>query len=328
MAAVYLSALSGLFALAGALFRLHGALSAACCLLAALCAALAAVCALLARRRGIRRLDQIRKRLDDFQHQGIAYDVPLEEDSLAALEQSLAQLCRLVSKERENSARQARQTAGLIADIAHQWRTPLSALRLYCELDQQTENHPRSQKQLAVIERMEAMIESLLRLEKLRAHTYEMHFAPTDIRALCDRICGELSPLFPEKRFILPEDPYILRCDGQWLGEALSNVLKNACQHTAASGVIRLDCRRHGRYAWIIVEDDGGGVAESALPRLFDRFYRPPGSASEGLGMGLAIAKAICQSHRGEIIAQNTGSGLRVSLLLPQLEDTLRQSAE
>lgn len=328
MAAVYLSALSGFFALAGALFRQHGSLSAACCLLAALCAALATVCVLLAHRRSLRRLEQIQKKVDDFQHNGIPYDAPLDEGSLAALEQTLAQLCRRAARDRENSARQARQTAELIADIAHQWRTPLSSLRLYCELDMLGDGPSRCQKQLAVIERMESMIASLLRLERLHAHAYEMHFVPTDIQALCRSLCGELAGLYPGKRFILPENRVILRCDRQWLGEALANVLKNACQHTAANGVIRLDCRYHSRYGWISVEDDGGGVPEESLPRLFDRFYRPAAASSEGTGLGLAIAKAICKSHHGDIAAQNTGRGLQISLLLPRLEGALRQSLE
>ncbi len=326
MPVLWLCGLSALMALFSALLPPSGPAPAVCALAAALCALLAAAWALLARRRGLRRVEQIQKKLDGFQHCGIPYEAPLDEGSLAALEQSLAQICRLAARDRENSVRQARQTAALIADIAHQWRTPLSSLRLYCELDGLGGDPARRQKQLAVIDRMEAMAASLLRLEKLRAHAYEMHFAPTDIRALCVSLCGEMAALFPGRRFILPEASLILRCDRQWLGEALTNLLKNACQHTAAGGVIRVDCRCHGQYGWISVEDDGGGVPEESLPHLFDRFYRPAGASSEGAGLGLAIAKAICESHHGDIAAQNTGRGLQISLLLPRLEGALRQS--
>ncbi len=328
MTALWLCALTAIMALAAAFCPTQGFLSTACCLAAALCAIATGVCILCGRRRSLRRLDQMKQKAEDFVHKGVPYEVPLEEDSLAAVEQALAQLCQLTAMERKKSARQAHQTAELIADIAHQWRTPLSSLKLYLELDLQSGRCCHSQKQLALIERMESMVESLLRLEKLRTHAYEMHFAPVDISSLCAQLCGELTALFPDKRFILPQNPLILRCDRQWIAEALVNLLKNACQHTAPNGVILLDCRCHGRYGWISVEDDGGGVPPDALPRLFERFYRPPGSSSEGTGLGLAIAKAICESHHGDMAAQNTGRGLKVSLLLPLQDNMLRQTLE
>ena len=104
MPVLWLCGLSALMALFSALLPPSGPAPAVCALAAALCALLAAAWALLARRRGLRRVEQIQKKLDGFQHCGIPYEAPLDEGSLAALEQSLAQICRLAARDRENRA--------------------------------------------------------------------------------------------------------------------------------------------------------------------------------------------------------------------------------
>jgi len=282
---------------------------------------------LLLRERTLRRkkIQQILNQMEAFEKEGTPYEPTPSEDDWAQLEQALSHLTQHTALLQDQSKKASRQTERLIADVAHQWKTPLASLKLYCELSLEAKEDARERKKLALIERMEAMIEALLRLEKLRSGSYEMQFQQLDILALTTDICQELSLLYPQKQFIFPQESLLLRADPYWLREALVNVIKNACQHTPEGGNICIRWKTSECSDWILIEDNGGGVPSDALEHLFDRFYR---TGSQGAGLGLPIARAICQSHHGNMSAENTVEGLRISILLPRLSSTLRQSAD
>lgn len=179
-------------------------------------------------------------------------------------------------------------------------------------------------KQLALIERMEHLIYSLLRLEKLRADAYEMNFADHDLAALTRQVWGELQPLYPGKELHL-EGAANLRCDSYWIGEALQNILKNSCEHTSPEGRITVSFETAERSITLTVKDNGGGIPEAELPRLFQRFYRSSRvSQGGGVGLGLAIARTIVEKHHGLISAENTAGGLQITLCFPRLEGILK----
>ena len=97
------------------------------------------------------------------------------------------------------------------------------------------------------------------------------------------------------------------------------NLLKNACEHTAADGRITVRMEQTDRAFFCTVEDNGGGVAEADLPHLFDRFYRAQDQKQSGAGLGLAIVKEIIYRHHGQITAENTKDGLRFTISIPIL---------
>ena len=111
----------------------------------------------------------------------------------------------------------------------------------------------------------------------------------------------------------------MLRCDEEWLSEAFLNLLKNACEHTEADGRITVRMEQSDRAFFCTVEDNGGGVAETDLPHLFDRFYRAQDQKQSGAGLGLAIVKEIIYRHHGQITAENTKDGLRFTISIPIL---------
>ena len=158
-------------------------------------------------------------------------------------------------------------------------------------------------EELGQIERMEKLIGSLLRLEKLCADGYEFTFAEQSVRPLIENAWDSLHALWPGKHLEIEGDA-ALRCDGKWLGEAFQNLLKNACEHTAADGCI-----------WV-------KVREKDLPHLFERFYRSEDQAQSGSGLGLAIVKEIVYRHHGHINAENTSNGLRINVEIPILNLT------
>jgi signal transduction histidine kinase len=145
---------------------------------------------------------------------------------------------------------------------------------------------------------------------------------PHDMEVVCRDVWEELAPLYPQKRFSLKGDSGLLRCDEYWMGEAFMNLLKNACEHTADTGTVGVALSRLEKSILITVEDDGGGVIEAELPRLFRRFYSPS-RQKNGTGLGLAITRAIIEKHHGSVSAENAGAGLRITVCLPLLDGVL-----
>lgn len=246
----------------------------------------------------------------------------LRDDAFSPLENSVVELetrLQQAAQLRESLSQRNRQ---MIADLSHQLKTPLSALRLYCEMDAA----PHLAQQLRQIERMERLIAALLRLERLEAGAYAFQFSVTDLRQLVEELLAGFRLQHPAKHFTLTGQAS-LRCDPAFLAEAISNLLKNACEHTAADGNIHLDILPGDGVVTLILQDEGGGLPEGEIARLFQRFFRSSQAGDkEGTGLGLAIVREIIRRHHGSIRVENAGKGLRFTILLPDLRHKLKES--
>ena len=265
------------------------------------------------------RIRKLAEQVDGF-HSGTAQmlDVALEEDPLAQLHNGIADLQLSLTRARQLNSEECNRTSQLTADISHQLKTPMTTLRLYTELD----NAPHLEASLEQIQRMENLIQALLRLERLCADGYAFRFAPADAETIIREQWQSLRVIWPEKKLIIEGSAHI-RCDENWLGEAFLNLLKNACEHTPDDGVIRVQLDRSEAAFFCIIEDNGGGVAPEELTKLFQRFYRAQHQNKNGAGIGLAIVKEIIQRHHGSIAAENGKHGLKMTISMPMLDRNL-----
>ena len=271
---------------------------------------------LLRQWMNMRRLKKLAEQMENaLTGQGGKLSISLKEDTIAQVENAAAEMQNRIEKAEENFRLEARRTSNLTADISHQLKTPLASLRLFCEMD----SSAHCEQQIVQIERMETLISSLLRLEKLCADGYEFSFQECDIRRLIEQGWQQLQPLWPDRKLILEGEAKI-RCDAKWLSEAFRNLMKNACEHTQENGTISVFMEQTDRFFYCTLEDDGGGAAPKDLPHLFDRFYRAEGQHQQGAGLGLAIVKEIVVRHHGQILAQNTGKGLKFTISIPVLD--------
>lgn len=265
-----------------------------------------------------KRVATLAEQMEDYlAGSGKPLSYSLKEDAVAPLENAAAEMENRIEVEKDRYRQEARRTSDLTADISHQLKTPLASLRLFVEMDES----PHMEQEISQIERMETLIGSLLRLEKLCADGYEFAFSEHDVRPVIERAWSQLCPLWPNKEITITGDA-TLRCDEKWLSEAFQNLLKNACEHTAANGTITIILEQTDRVFFCMVEDNGGGVPEKDLPHLFDRFYRAEGQKQNGAGLGLAIVKEIIYRHHGHIAAENTKHGLKFSISIPVLNLT------
>jgi len=271
-----------------------------------------------------RAIAQLHTQIMDYLERRADLPFSVQDDLLAIVQNDAAELAYRIDTQRQMTEQERQKNAQFVADISHQLKTPLAALRLNCETQLYRRQNAEMQRQLLLVERMEQLVYSLLRLEKLQADAYQMQFEPQPLLPMIEQIWQELHSLYPEKQLHLQDCGLELRCDRQWLREALHNILKNACEHTQPSGNVYVQAQREETQITLLLWDDGGGIPESELPQLFRRYFRASSSVSgNGVGLGLAIAKAIIRKHHGSICTLSGKPGLCIQICLPIVEARL-----
>ena len=283
-----------------------------------LCAVLLAL--LIINEKKTRALTQS---IDKFIKDGTMTELATSDGDLAHLQSDVCELEARLIQEREYTKLEAKNNTEFISDISHQLKTPLAGLRLYCEMEHNTTPSSHTEKELALISKMEKLIYNVLKLEKIRSDTYVMSFAETEIADIVSELKTEFTALFPQKE-ITVSGKGSFRCDKSWLREALGNVIKNACEHTKADGKVDIIIEEAEKSVSVIIEDNGGGVPESELPMLFRRFHRTDNASPDSAGIGLSITKAIVEKHHGTITAENSEKGLRVAMCFPIIDANLK----
>ncbi|MBE6789937.1 MAG: HAMP domain-containing histidine kinase [Ruminococcaceae bacterium] len=285
----------------------------------------AAVCVVLITLHIIskKKVRALTQSIDKFIKDGTLTELATSDGDLAHLQTNICELEMRLIQEREYTKLEAKNNTEFISDISHQLKTPLAGLRLYCEMEHNTSPDCHTEKELALISKMEKLINNVLRLEKIRSDAYVMSFEETELSALLLDLKAEFASLFSQKD-ITVSGKSSLRCDKSWLREALGNVIKNACEHTKADGKVDILIEQAEKSVSVIIEDNGGGVAEDELSMLFRRFHRSQNASPDSAGIGLAITKAIVEKHHGTVTAENTEKGLRVSMCFPIIDANLK----
>ncbi len=265
-----------------------------------------------------KRIAGLQVALDAYLKTGKPLPYSLREGDMALLQNELSDLISRLELEKQRAKDVDRKNAEFAADVSHQLKTPLAGLRLYCELDAQSGN-PNAEKELRLIEKTERLVAELLKLQKIRADSFDFTFEDTALETLTEKTFAAFRPLYPQKSFELIGTS-VLRCDRAWLGEALSNIVKNACEHTPEDGRIKAHILDSDESVILTLEDNGGGVPASELPHLFERFYKAKNTSPDSTGLGLAITKEIVSKHHGTVAAENTGEGLRLTLVFPKTD--------
>jgi signal transduction histidine kinase len=219
--------------------------------------------------------------------------------------------------------RQQRDRRALMADIAHELRTPLSVIQGRVEgmLDGV---YPRDEQQVRQVldeTRMLArLVEDLRTSASLDAGTLALQKETTDLDVLIEDAAAAFKPE-AERRHVRLEvhtgDLPLLSVDPFRIREVLSNLLSNALRYSPEGGDVRIEAQEQPPGIVVRVIDQGPGISTEDLPRVFDRFYK--GATSKGTGLGLAIAKSLVQAHGGTIAAERgAGAGTTIVFTLPQ----------
>jgi len=201
----------------------------------------------------------------------------------------------------------------MLAALSHDLRTPLTRLRLRAEGVADPEERERM---LAAIGELDAMVDATLRFARGEAAE---PLRPTDLAALLGAIVDDMADAGLPVTMEPAAEPIVLECHPMALRRAIGNLLDNAVKY---GGSARAAIRVSAASIRIVIDDDGPGIPEAELRRVFEPFYRLEDSRSRdtgGSGLGLAIALSIAQDHGGEITLTNLPEGgLRAVLSLPR----------
>ncbi|HET6838176.1 MAG TPA: sensor histidine kinase [Bradyrhizobium sp.] len=205
------------------------------------------------------------------------------------------------------------------ADVAHELKNPLTSLRSAVETLPLARSENSRARLLAVIEhdvkRLDRLISDISDASRLDAELQRQDMTAVDLR----RLLTTLSSVANETRLgdnIAVDvrfegrganDTFSVPGHDSRLGQVISNLLSNARSFSEAGGKIRIVCRRMRSEIEIIIDDDGPGIREEALERIFERFYtdRPHQGFGQNSGLGLSISKQIIEAHGGRIWAEN-----------------------
>lgn len=223
-----------------------------------------------------------------------------------------------------------RQRLALIADVAHELRTPLATVQGYMEglLDEVVVPSPALWAQLhGEAGRLRRLVDDLQELSRAESREIPLHPVPLDARQLLERAAARMAPQFAAVGVTLaldvaPAVPAALADPDRTL-QVLVNLLANALRYTPPGGAVTLGAVAGERRVVLRVTDTGSGIAPEHLPHLFERFYRADRSrsrASGGSGIGLTIARALIEAQGGTIRIESPGlgGGTTVTITVPQ----------
>jgi two-component system OmpR family sensor kinase len=236
----------------------------------------------------------------------------------------------------EELKREERRKTQFVSDVSHELRTPLTAIRGAAETlldgDVEPDDQQRFLSTIALeAERLGRLANDLLTLQRIEGATGELPIRPVDLRLAADRAAAMIEPLLEDREVTLTVNgsaPIVLG-DIDRLQQVVSNLVDNASRIVGPGGHVRVELKADDGRAVLSVLDDGPGIPEADLPRLFDRFYRADSSRTRslgGAGLGLAIVRAIVTAHGGRIEAANMPeSGARMTVTLPALAEQPRR---
>lgn len=219
-----------------------------------------------------------------------------------------------------------------VANVSHELRTPVSNIKGYTEtlLDGALKDEKHSEEFVGIIksnsERLASLIDDLLDLSQLESGKLDLHLLPCSVKSVIEKTCKEAKKKAEAKsisiKLKVPVSLPEIMADENLLTQALFNLLDNAIKYTEEKGAVTISAAEEGESVRVSVADNGTGIPEKALPRIFERFYRVDKARSRdlgGTGLGLSIVKHIIQEHGGEVsVESQVGQGSIFSFTVPK----------
>ncbi|MBN2554905.1 MAG: GAF domain-containing protein [Anaerolineales bacterium] len=222
-----------------------------------------------------------------------------------------------------------RLKSDFIAIASHELRTPLGLILGYASLLKEDASEAEAEHAEAVLTsamRMRTLIEAMTNLNMLRLGAGEMDLSRRSLRDIALEACEEASEAITTKQQHLewrfPGYELEARVDGPKLKLALANLLMNASRFSSPGGDISLELTPKSKEAWFIIRDQGIGMSQDQLERIFLPFYQVEEHMTRrhgGMGLGLAIVKAVAEAHAGRVWAESKGenTGTAVYMAIP-----------
>ncbi|HEY7023400.1 MAG TPA: HAMP domain-containing sensor histidine kinase [Candidatus Limnocylindrales bacterium] len=279
----------------------------------------------------IRRLTGAARELSEG-HLDTRVPPPSTSREMGELTAAFNSMAERVQASMEYISRDRDRSRDFLADVSHELKTPIAALRTFNELlrDGQVKDRATQREFLdqsrQQIERLDWLAANLLELSKLESGLVLLDLRPDDLRAVVEDAVQQAHTAANRKGVkvvaVLPDEPIRQPHDPQRMGQVLGNLLGNAIKFTPRGGEVRVTLEPTTDGAELRVADTGVGINAAELPFVFERFYRGAQvheSRAAGSGLGLSIVRSIVEMHNGRVsISSTPGKGTEVAVDLPR----------
>lgn len=277
----------------------------------------------------LRRIDEIREECNKAIDEKSSFTAVSAYDSgsLRNLSDSIEKLAYIS----ENTALQLKEKQvflkEFLVDFSHQLKTPCAVIRLNSELLENFERLDSEKREMLFseidiqLDVLDDMINESLKMARLDAKTVDYNFRNGDITELCEGIVRSLTEFADKKGVELSinsKEAVELNFDRIWLREAVSNIVKNSVEHSGGNKV-EISISKTATSVTIAVEDNGEGIAQEKISKLFTRYNTrsEKSDINTSVGIGMSIAQKIVTAHSGEILVfSKLGEGTRFEIIL------------
>lgn len=250
------------------------------------------------------------------------YTLKIEENNnseLSRLRNELYKTTVLLKETAELSVKEKENLSTAIADISHQLKTPLTSIRIMLDNiqdDPDMEKEVREDFLMEIskqIDWISFLVISLLKIAKFDAGTIKMENEEIHVQKLIDSVIGNLAILIELKEIEIItkiDEKAMFVADYKWQQEALTNILKNAIEHSNQKSKIYIETENTSVFLKIIIRDEGQGISKIDQKHIFERFYKAKNSSENSIGIGLALAKTIIEKNNGYVnVDSEVGKG-------------------
>lgn len=255
----------------------------------------------------------------------------MEDTIFSKLQYQTIKLTNILNAKNEQMETERNEIKALVSDIAHQLKTPLTNLKIYGEFFKDESLTVEERKEFSEImtislDRLTFLVESMIKMSRLEGNVINLRIEKNYLNDTVILAISQVQKKAREKNinieFIQIDKVEIIH-DKNWISEAIFNILENGVKYTKENGEIKVTIQSYEMFVRIDIEDNGIGIKEEEIPKIFMRFYRGNNVGStEGIGIGLYLTRTIISKHGGYIQVSSNKNGSIFSVFLPNKLDT------
>ena len=256
----------------------------------------------------IKCIEQINKKNYEIQIDSIS------EDELSILKNEIYKTTIMLKEAAENSSKDKLNLKKSLEDISHQLKTPLTSILVMLDNIIEDSNMEEKIRNDFIVDikrnvlNINFLVQSLLKLSKFDANTVHFVKQENDLKTIIEESIKNVSTLCDLRniniKLNIKENSKII-CDDKWQIEALTNIIKNAIEHSKNNSDIIINIKNNNVYSMIEVIDFGEGIAKKDIKHIFERFYKCKNTKTDSIGIGLALAKTIIEEDKGTISVES-----------------------
>ena len=262
----------------------------------------------------IKCIEQINKKNYELQIDSIS------EDELSILKNEIYKTTIMLKESAENSNKDKINLKKSLEDISHQLKTPLTSILVMLDniiedpdMDINIRNDfVRDIKRNVV--NINFLVQALLKLSKFDANTVHFIKQENDLKTIIKESIKNVSPLCDLRNINIEynaKEKSKIICDAKWQIEAITNIIKNAVDHSKNNSTVTINLSNNNVYSMIEIIDKGEGISKKDISHIFERFYKGENATSDSIGIGLALAKTIIEEDNGSISVESNKIGTK-----------------